>query len=321
MSSDHQNGQSSDIKSNKKHKDKKGKKSKHKHSHKLPKKKKTKAAIHDYSRRSSSFVTDQERQSFNAMISLRDPEKPPILTTEHKVCAIMTLIVSILILIMLSYGQLSSWSHSTYIIDPIDNVTKIYNSSWTVKCSWHSYHKTVYEPYQETIEETYHQLCKENVSTSCQFNSSGKTWFALLFITMIFLIISTMLLLKPEIFDDCIWKNIQENNNRKCCKCKKRIFVLKYIHWILVLCGLFCLISIIPIASVMGQENDICGDNDYSEWGNDYDGEIDNLDEPLWTIYISPVIGIFLWLSACFISKIKIKPDIPNLFNNDNNQI
>ena len=41
---------------------------------------------------------------------------------------------------------------------------------------------------------------------------------------------------------------------------------------------------------------------------------VDNLDEPLWTMYSSPVIGVFLWLSACFIAQIKSKPQIAQIF-------
>ena len=89
----------------------------------------------------------------------------------------------------------------------------------------------------------------------------------------------------------------------------KKIYLLLYVQYGMIIGGIFCMISIMSIATMMASSNDICGDNDWTEWNNNNDNiYVDNLDEPLWTMYLSPVIGVFLWLSACFIAQIKSKP-------------
>ena len=154
------------------------------------------------------------------------------------------------------------------------------------------------------IDKTFHELChKENIENACSFNQTGNAWFSLLFITMLSLLFVSIILMKPQLFDNssCI-KYINDRWNKK-------IYLLSYVQYIMIIGGIFCMISIIPIATVIARSNDICRDNDWMEWNNDNDDiYVDNLDEPLWTMYSSPVIGVFVRLNACFIAQIKSKP-------------
>ena len=90
----------------------------------------------------SEFTSDRQRESFNAIISGRDLPNHTNPTIEHKICGWMVAFIVVMILVILSVGQLTTWEHSSFIEDPdpppdSGNSTKIYNSSFTVTCSWH----------------------------------------------------------------------------------------------------------------------------------------------------------------------------------------
>ena len=60
-----------------------------------------------------------------------------------------------------------------------------------------------------------------------------------------------MILMKPQIFDNlsCI-KYINDG-------CSKRIYLLSYVQYEIIVGGIFCMTSIIPIATVMASSNDV----------------------------------------------------------------
>ena len=58
------------------------------------------------------------------------------------------------------------------------------------------------------------------------------------------------------------------------------------------------------------EEGSVCGYPDFQQWDKETNPEIieeENHDVPLWTMYLPPIIGVFLTLSACFVAQIASK--------------
>eukprot|EP01083_Nonionella_stella_P012912 36447_1 len=249
--------------------------------------------------------THRQRHSFNAIISLSTRlERDPISTTEHKVCSLIGFIICVLLLWMLIYGELTFWEHSSYIMNKSDNTTKIYNTSFIVRCSWRSRHVTNIAPIDTTSHRTFGHLCTHKVNVehsehsehSCVMSYTGKIWFGSLLCTFITVFLSSMILVFP--------KPAMCKKEAKYAQCIGRIWSLQYVKYLLVLSGVLCFASVLPV-SILSEEMDICGDAQYSEWDvNTYNGAIVNVEVARWTLYLPPIIGILLCFLPCFFSQI-----------------
>ena len=229
------------------------------------------------------FECDEMRQSFNSMISLQTTETEPISTNEHKFCAVIAIIECILILCMLIYGELSYWKHDSYTIDTIDNSTKIYNSSFTITCSWHSVHYRESIPSNTKYDKSFSHLCKDNIAQSCSFANTGSVWFAFLCCCVVILLVASIILFFPTLLQ------------YKECK----ICSLKNVKYLFLSCGLLLFLSIVPVTSSMMFKNDLCGKADWNK--NKFDGVVENTDDALWPMYLTPILALISLLSACFV--------------------
>ena len=132
-----------------------------------------------FSLATSEFTSDRQRESFNAIISGRDLPDHTNPTIEHKICGWMVAFIVVMILVILSVGQLTTWEHSSFIEVPDSgdpdsgNDTKIYNSSFTVTCSWHKMYKQSHIPPAPEISYSFGELCRRNVESSCALQWSG----------------------------------------------------------------------------------------------------------------------------------------------------
>ena len=238
----------------------------------------------------SDFTTDRQRESFNAIISLHDLPSPTTPTREHQICGFVGFAVCIVIVVILSFGKLTHWTHRSYVVVEAMNGTKIYNSSFTVTCSWHKmYFESTIPTKHETVKY-FGALCKDNVVDSCAMHWGGIIFFVSMLLSALLLLAASVLLVDPP------W-----------CRCLE----LKYAKVMVAVCGLLSFLSIIPMTLALNRNNKLCGYKSYDEWNEEsYSGFVENQNYPLWTMYVSPIIGVFLTLSACFISQIAIKIEI-----------